>query len=112
MTARPRAFCGLDWREGHHDVAMVDQDGKLIAKRRITDDAQGFTELLDLLAEAGDSAETPIPVVLETSRGLMVAALRATGRAIYALTLAGSNSQVLHLPRFTGGSWRTAHSCS
>lgn len=85
MTARPRAFCGLDWAEGHHDLALVDQDGKLIAKRRITDNAQGFTELLELLAEAGDSGENPIPVAIETSRGLMVAALRATGRAIYAI---------------------------
>jgi hypothetical protein len=85
VDVRPRAFCGLDWAEGHHDLALVDQDGKLIAKRRITDNAQGFAELLNMLAEAGNCAENPIPVAIETSRGLMVAALRATGRAIYAI---------------------------
>jgi transposase len=39
--------------------------------------------LLTLLAEAGDSADDPIPVAIETDRGLWVAALRETGRAIY-----------------------------
>jgi hypothetical protein len=85
VKVRPRAFCGLDWAEGHHDLALVDRDGNLIAKRRIKDNAQGFAELLELLVEAGDSAENPIPVAIETSRGLMVAALRATGRALYAI---------------------------
>src|SRR5438270_8977903 len=80
-----KVFCGIDWSERHHDVALVDQDGTLIAKRRIGESVEDFAELLTLLAEAGDSAEEPIPVAIETSRGLMVAALRATGRAIYAI---------------------------
>jgi transposase len=37
-----------------------------------------------LLAEAGDTAEEPMPVAIETSRGLLVACLRATGRRVYA----------------------------
>ena len=77
-----KVFCGIDWSERHHDVALVDQDGTLIAKRRIGESVADFAELLTLLAEAGDSAEEPIPVAIETSRGLLVAALRATGRAI------------------------------
>ena len=47
-------FCGIDWAEDHHDIALVDQDGTLLAKRRIGDDAAGFAALLQLLAEAGD----------------------------------------------------------
>jgi hypothetical protein len=80
-----KVFCGIDWSERHHDIALVDQDGTLIAKRRIGESVEDFAELLTLLAEAGDSAEEPIPVAIETSRGLLVAALRATGRAIYAI---------------------------
>src|SRR5205085_4660789 len=80
-----KVFCGIDWSERHHDVALVDQDGTLIAKRRIGESMADFAELLTLLAEAGDSAEEPIPVAIETSRGLLVAALRATGRPIYAI---------------------------
>jgi transposase len=41
--------------------------------------------LTTLLAEAGDSREDPIPVAIETPRGLLVAALRESGRAIYAI---------------------------
>jgi transposase len=78
-------FCGIDWSERHHDVALVDQDGTLIVKRRIGESVEDFAGLLTLLAEAGDSAEEPIPVAIETSRGLLVAALRATGRPIYAI---------------------------
>jgi transposase len=80
-----RVFCGIDWAEDHHDVALVDADGTLVAKRRISDDAAGFASLLELFAEAGDSAEQPIPVAIETSRGLLVACLRATGRKVYAI---------------------------
>jgi transposase len=78
-------LCGLDWAEDHHDVALVDPDGNLVSKRRISDDAAGFTQLLQLLTDAGDSAEDPIPVAIETSRGLLVACLRATGRKVYAI---------------------------
>jgi hypothetical protein len=24
-------YCGIDWAEGHHDIALVDGDGKLVA---------------------------------------------------------------------------------
>jgi hypothetical protein len=54
-----KVFCGIDWSERHHDVALVDQDGTLIAKRRIGESVEGFAELLTLLAEAGDSPEEP-----------------------------------------------------
>ncbi len=78
-------FCGIDWSEQHHDVAIVDVDGKLVARRRVSDDVAGFAELVQLLAEAGDNAATPIPVAIETSRGLLVACLRSTGRAVFAI---------------------------
>ena len=46
-------FCGIDWAEDHHDIALVDRDGALLA----------------LLAEHGDHVEDPIPVAIETPRG-------------------------------------------
>ena len=78
-------FCGVDWAEGHHDIAIVDSDGTLVAKKRIADNPTGFAELTQLLADAGDNAEDPIPVAIETPRGLMVAALRASGRPVFAI---------------------------
>jgi transposase len=76
-------FCGIDWSERHHDVALVDQNGQLLAKRRIEETSTGWAELLAMLAMAGDHAEDPIPVAIETPRGLLVAMLSATGRPVY-----------------------------
>ena len=80
-----KLFCGIDWAEAHHDVAIINKDGELVAKKRIPDDPAGFTQLVDMLAEAGDNDDAPVPVAIETPRGLLVAALRATGRAVYAI---------------------------
>ena len=76
-------FCGIDWAEGHHDVALVDAAGTVVARQRVSDDAAGLAALLDLLAEHGDTPGDPVPVAIETPRGLLVACLRATGRMVY-----------------------------
>jgi hypothetical protein len=34
-------FCGIDWAEDHHDVALVDEAGRVLAGQRITDDVDG-----------------------------------------------------------------------
>ncbi|MGA4792536.1 IS110 family transposase [Nocardia sp. AB354] len=78
-------YCGVDWAEGHHDIAIVDREGKLVSKKRIGDDPTGFAELTQMLADAGDAEGHPIPVAIETPRGLMVAALRASGRPVFAI---------------------------
>lgn len=72
-----QVYCGIDWAERHHDVALVDQDGNLVAKKRLHETVEGSAQLVDMLAAAGDSADAPIPVAIETPRGLLVAALRA-----------------------------------
>ncbi|KAK1182140.1 IS110 family transposase [Streptomyces sp. NBS 14/10] len=81
----PRVFCGIDWASDHHDVALIDQDGALLAKLRIDDNPAGLARLLNLLAEHGDTHDTLIPVAIETSHGLLVACLRSTGRPVYAI---------------------------
>ena len=80
-----KLFCGIDWAEAHHDVAIINDAGEVLVAGRIGDTAEGFTRLLAMLAEAGDTAEAPTPVAIETDRGLLVAALRATDRTIYAI---------------------------
>ena len=76
-------YCGIDWAEDHHDIALVNRDGTLLARRRVSDDAAGLAALLALLAEHGDTPGDLIPVAIETPRGLLVACLRATGRPVY-----------------------------
>jgi transposase len=76
-------FCGIDWAEGHHDVALIDDSGALVAKRRIDESVEGVAEFTAMLAAAGDNVREPIPVAIETPRGLLVAVLRASERPIY-----------------------------
>ena len=76
-------YCGIDWAEDHHDIALAGRDGTLLARRRISDDAAGLAVLLALLAEHGDIPDDPVPVAIETPRGLLTACLRATGRPVY-----------------------------
>jgi transposase len=64
---------------------LLDADGKLLARARVSDDLAGFAQLISLLAEHGDEAGDPIPIAIETSHGLLVANLRATGRPVYAI---------------------------
>jgi hypothetical protein len=78
-------FCGIDRAEDHHDIALVNRDGQLLARRRISDDAAGLAALPGLLAEHGDSAGNPVPAAIETPRGLLTACLRATGRKVYSI---------------------------
>ena len=90
-------YCGLDWATAHHDIVVINDNGKVVARGRVGNDAAGFAALLTLLVEAGDTADHPIPVGIETDRGLFVAALRETGRVIYPINpLAASRYRSRH----------------
>jgi transposase len=75
---------GVDWAERHHDVCLLDEQGAVLAKRRIPDGLGGVAELHALVA---GHAEDPGQVVvgIETDRGLLVDALLAAGYQVYAV---------------------------
>ena len=77
-------FCGIDWAEGHHDVALVDSDGIRVAKVRIDTGAKGFSDLESLLAEHSTEPSS-VPVAIETDKNLIVVALLAAGHTVYAI---------------------------
>ena len=74
--------CGVDWAEAHHDVALVDDDGVVVARSRINTGATGFSALLTLIAEHQGSAEDT-PVAIETDKNLLVVALAEAGFTVY-----------------------------
>lgn len=78
-------YCGIDWAEGHHDIAVVDTEGKLLASRRIGDDLAGLNKLCTILTEHSHPDQTPVPVAIETPRGLFVSSLRDRGFPVYAI---------------------------
>jgi transposase len=77
-------FLGIDWGEHHHDLCLLDQDGMVLAARRITDGLAGVGEL-HALAAAHAQDPTEVAVGIETDRGLLVGALLAAGYQVYAV---------------------------
>jgi len=75
-------FCGIDWAEDHHDIAVVDDTGALVARARIENSAAGLSALLAMLAECGDTPAGLVPVAIERPNGLLVGCLRGT-RPVY-----------------------------
>ena len=77
-------FVGLDWAEEHHDVAVMEETGRVVSTRRVPEGLAGLTVLHELLAaRAEDPAE--VMVGTETDRGLFVGALVAAGYQVYAV---------------------------
>jgi len=76
--------CGIDWAQGHHDVAVVDEQGRQLARARIDTGLGGFTDLVQLLTEhSGGQEPGEVPVAIETDKNLLVVALQAAGYTVY-----------------------------
>jgi hypothetical protein len=74
--------CGIGWAEAHHDVALVDAEGLIIARARFGSDAAGFAALLAMIAERGGTPGDT-PVAIETDKNLLVVGLSAAGFRVY-----------------------------
>ena len=89
-------FVGIDWAEAHHDVCVLDSEGKVLATCRIPEGVEGTARLH---AVVGGHAEDPAEVVvgIETDRGLLVGALLAAGYTVHAVNpLAASRYRERH----------------
>lgn len=84
-------FVGDDWAEDHHDVEIVDEAGRTLARRRFPEGLVGITRLHALIAEhlpepSGPADPVPQVVVgIETERGPWAAALVAAGYRVFAI---------------------------
>ena len=58
-------FLGIDWAEAHHDVCLLDEQGKLLGKRRVVDGLEGVRQLHELVAEQAPEPEQVV-VGIET----------------------------------------------
>ena len=73
-------FIGWDWGNGAHDVAVMDNDGRLVDKWKVTHTEEGLAAALRRLAKHEDP--TKLPVAIEASRGLVVDRLLAAGHPV------------------------------
>ena len=80
-----RLFVGDDWAEDHHDVELMNEQGRVLARKRLPEGVAGVARLHELigeqLGEGADDAEVIIGI--ETDRGPWVAALVAAGYTVY-----------------------------
>jgi hypothetical protein len=74
--------CGIDWAEAHHDVAVLDDSGTVLERRRIDTGVPGFGQLMAMFAEHAEDP-TEVPVAIETDKNLIVVALQAAGLTVY-----------------------------
>ena len=87
-------FVGDDWAEGHHDIEIVDDQGKRLARKRLPEGLEGVTRLHSLIAAQmpedwadrdPDEVAELVKVGIETDRGSWVAALVAAGYEVFAV---------------------------
>jgi transposase len=87
-------WIGDDWAEDHHDIEILDEDGRRLARARLPEGLDGITRLHTLVAEhMPDSwsdldpaqASSRVGIGIETDRGTWVQALLAAGYQVYAI---------------------------
>jgi Transposase/Transposase IS116/IS110/IS902 family len=81
-----RLFAGDDWAEDHHDVEVMDEAGKVLAKKRLPEGAAGmagFHALVGQFVPEDDTDSAEVVIGIETDRGPWVAALVAAGYTVY-----------------------------
>jgi transposase len=80
-----RLFVGDDWAEDHHDIEVMDEAGKVLARRRLPEGAAGMAQLHGIVGgcPGGDADEGEVVVGIETDRGPWVTALIAAGYRVF-----------------------------
>jgi transposase len=87
-------FVGDDWAEDHHDIEVQDENGRRLARARLSEGIDGLTRLHELLAEhlTGDDVDPEtgfvthsVVIGIETDRGTWVSALVAAGYQVFAI---------------------------
>jgi transposase len=77
-------FVGDDWAQDHHDVEVMDQAGKVLAKKRLPEGVAGIGQLHELVGRfVPADGDAQVAVGIETDRGPWVTALLAAGYTVF-----------------------------
>jgi transposase len=80
-----RLYVGDDWAEDHHDVEVMDAQGRVLAKRGLAEGVAGMGQLHALIGRflPENALGAQVVVGIETDRGPWVAALIAAGYVVF-----------------------------
>jgi len=80
-----RLFVGDDWAEDHHDVELMNEQGRVLARKRLPEGVAGMARLHELTGEqlGEDADDAEVIIGTGTDRGPWVAALVAAGYTVY-----------------------------
>jgi hypothetical protein len=73
------AFAGFDWASEHHDMVVLDGNGKLLLELTFADDAAGWRDLGQRLSQGLGLEPGRLGVAVETNNGPAVERLPAMG---------------------------------
>ena len=71
-------FAGFDWAKDHHDVVIVDRQGRVVARYTFEHSAEGWQKWQDSVR-----AYPALGVALETSSGSAVERLLESGATVF-----------------------------
>jgi transposase len=77
-------YAGIDWANDHHDALIIDEKGHQVGSLRIDHSPSGLSKLNTFLEQViGSQPKDQMACIIETTHGLLIAALLEAGWPVY-----------------------------
>jgi len=77
-------YAGIDWADTHHDILVLDEQGQKVGIVRVAHSAEGLASLTGFLERLiGTQPKEQMACIIETTHGLLIAALLEAGWPVY-----------------------------
>lgn len=77
-------YVGIDWADTHHDALVLDEQGQRVGSVRVAHSPEGLANLTHFLAQSiGPQPKEQMACIIETTHGLLIAALLEAGWPVY-----------------------------
>ncbi len=77
-------FVGVDWADTHHDVLVIDEASRQVGSCHVAHSVEGLRQLQDfLLSICGPERKEEMACIIESTHGLLIAALLEAGFPVY-----------------------------
>lgn len=77
-------YAGIDWADTHHDALVLDEQGNRVGAVRVAHSAEGLAQLTHFLEQLiGTQPKEQLACIIETTHGLLIAALLEGGWPVY-----------------------------